>query len=97
MATNPNDIQLNEAEKQRLATVADRHGRPWPEVFHDALTQYVGGSGEGEVDLMAEYRELFPDGDVGQKPISLERMRQLLSQVSESLATDIIADREDRL
>jgi hypothetical protein len=97
MATNLNDIQLNEAEKQRLATIADRHGRLWSEVFQDALTKYVEGSDEGEVDLVAEYRELFPDRDAGQKPVTLERMRQLLSQVSESLATDIIADREDRL
>lgn len=97
MVTNPNDIQLNEAEKQRLATVADRHGRPWSEVFSAALAKYEEGSGEGEVDLTAEYRDLFPGSVAGQKPVSLARMRQLLSQVSESLATDMIADREDRL
>jgi hypothetical protein len=33
----------------------------------------------------------------GQQPVSLERMRQILSKVSGSLAADIIADREDRL
>lgn len=97
METNPSDIQLNEAEKQLLATVADRSKKPWAEVFQDALAKYVEGSSEGEMDLMAEYRDLFPDCKAGQKPVSLEQMRQLLSRVSGSLAADIIADREDRL
>ena len=97
MATNPNDIQLNEAEKQMLATVADRHGKPWSEVLRAALAAYVPIDVEGEVDLRAEYRELFPDCDTGQKPVSLERMHQILSKVAGSLASDIIADREDRL
>lgn len=97
MATNPSDIQLNEAEKQLLATVADRSGKPWSEVFQDALAKYVEGGSDGEVDLMAEYQDLFPDCEAEQKPVSLEQMRQLLSRVSGSLAADISADREDRL
>jgi hypothetical protein len=97
MATNPNDIQLNEVEKQMLATVADRHGKPWSEVLRAALAAYEPIGVEGEVDLKAEYQELFLDCDTGRKPVSLERMHQILSKVAGSLASDIIADREDRL
>jgi hypothetical protein len=96
MATNPSDIQLTEANKQRVATIADREGKPWAVVLQDALTTYGESSGKGEVDLESEYRELFPDCEAGQKPVSLERMRELLSKVSGSLAADILADREDR-
>jgi len=96
MATNPSDIQLTEADKQRVATIADREGKPWTVVLQEALTTYGERSSEGEVDLEAEYRELFPDAGAAQNPVGLERMRELLYKVSSSLAADILADREER-
>lgn len=97
MTTNLNDIQLNETDKEMLAKVAETKGKPWRDVFQDALTRYAQTHLGEEVDLLAEYRELFPGLNPEQQPVSLERIRHILSKVSGSLAADIIADREDRL
>lgn len=44
MATNPSDIHLNEEERTFLARVADKNGKPWREVFREAITTYERGT-----------------------------------------------------
>jgi hypothetical protein len=98
MATNPNDIRLNEEERQRLARAADRNGKPWREAFREAMAKYEQGTvPDDEVDIDEEILVLFGVDPKDLKPVSPERMREILSQCSGSLAADIIADREDRL
>jgi len=98
MATNPNDIRLNEEERQRLARAADKNGKPWREAFREAMAKYEQGTvPDDEVDIDEEILALFGVQPEKLKPVSLERMREILSECSGSLAADIIADREDRL
>lgn len=52
---------------------------------------------DDEVDIDEEILALFGVEPEALKPVSLARMREILSQCSGSLAADIIADREDRL
>jgi len=69
MATNPQEIQLSDEQKRQLAEAADRAGKPWPEVFSDALgahrpplqTGTDGGSNEQE----SLYDALKRDGLIG--------------------------------
>lgn len=98
MATDPNDIRLNEEDKELLAKVADTNGKPWHDVFLDAMTKYAqAGVKEEEYDLDTEFLALCAEEIRGEKPVSLERVHEILSKVPESLAEEIIADREDRL
>ena len=98
MATNPSDIYLDEEEKERLARVADKNGKPWREVLHEAIATYEQGIvPANEVDIDEEIRELFGVEPEELKQVSVERMREILSKCSGSLAADIIADRADRL
>ena len=50
-----------------------------------------------EVDIDEEIRALFGVEPEELKQVSVERMREILSKCSGSLAADIIADRADRL
>ena len=98
MATNPNEIRLNKEERERLANVADRNGKPWRTVFREAIATYEQSTvPAGEVDIDEEIRALFGVEPEELKPVSVERMRAILAKCSGSLAADIIADREDRL
>ncbi len=98
MATNPDDIRLDKEDKTSLARVADKNGKPWREVFREALATYEQGAVPAdEVDIDEEIRELFGVEPEELKQVSVERMREILSKCSGSLAADIIADREDRL
>jgi len=95
MATDPNDIRLSEEDKELLGKVADKNGKPWHAVFWDAITKYAqANSWQEEPWLDTEYMESCA-AEV-HTHVSLERMRQILSKVSGSLAEDIIADRADR-
>ena len=98
MATNPKEIRLNKEERERLASVADKNGKPWRDVFHDAITAYEQSTVPAdEVDIDEEIRAVFGMNPEDLESVSLEEMRQILAKCSGSLAADIIADREDRL
>lgn len=98
MTTNPNEIRLNKDERERLASIADRNGKSWRAVFHEAIAAYEQSTVPvNEVDIDEEIRELFGTEPEELKPVSIERMHEILSKCSGSLAADIIADREDRL
>ncbi len=95
MATDPNDIRLSPEQKQRLALVANKNGKQWQDVLDDALTHVEQvGSRNAESWLDTEYMDSCA-AEV-HKHVSFERMRQILSKVSGSLADDVIADRGDR-
>jgi hypothetical protein len=72
-----------------LAKVADTNGQPWHDVFQNALAKYTRARGEEEVDLAAEYRDLLPGLEPGQPPVSLERIRQILSNTNSLSREDI--------
>jgi hypothetical protein len=94
MATDPNDICLSEEDKELLVKVADKNGKPWRSVFWDAITKYAQASSRQEEPwLDTEYMDSCA-AEV-HAHVSLERMRQILSKVSGSLAEDVIADRTD--
>jgi hypothetical protein len=97
MATNPNEIRLSKEDRERLASVADKNGKPWREAFREALSKYERGIPDDEVDIDEEIRAVFGMNPEDLEPVSLEEMRQILAKCSGSLAADIIADREDRL
>ena len=98
MATDPNDIRLNQQDKELLAKVADKNGRPWREVFRNAMAKYEQASAQDEeYDLDTEFLDWCAKELEGKEIISHEEARRILSQVPESLAEEIIADREDRL
>ena len=54
MATNPQEIQLTEEQKQALAELADETGRAWPVVFAEALRTYRAGEEEVPDDTYNE-------------------------------------------
>ena len=97
MATNPKSIRLNDEGRQRLAHLADRNGKPWRETFREAIANYERNVPDDEMDIDEEIRALFGVEPEELPDVSLERMREILSQCSGSLSADIIADREDRL
>jgi hypothetical protein len=97
MATNPNEIRLSKEERERLARVADKNGKPWHEAFREALAQYEQGLPGEEVDIDEEIRAVLGIEPEDLEPVSVEEMRQILAKCSGSLAADIIAEREDRL
>lgn len=98
MVTDPNDIRLSPEQQQRLAKVANQHGQSWQAAFDDALAQLERKSRTDEDhELDTEFLALCAEEIRGRKPVSLTRMREILSKVSGSMAQDIIADREDRL
>lgn len=51
MATNPNDIHLGEEEKKSLARIADRNGKPWRDVFREAIATYERGAAVPRDDI----------------------------------------------
>ena len=93
MATNPNDIRLSEEDKELLAKTANKNGKPWRDVFRDAMAKYAAEDEGLDVEFMDWCAEQVRGKDV----ISLEEARCILAKCSGSLAQDIIADREDRL
>ncbi len=68
MATNSQDIQLNDEQKQALAALEQETGRPWAVVFAEALQNYRSEV-EGLVDSGAcnesAYEALNREGLVG--------------------------------
>jgi transcriptional regulator with XRE-family HTH domain len=96
MATNPNEIRLNKEERERLASIADKNGKPWRETFREALSKYERGVPDDEVDIDEEIRTVFGIEPEELKPVSLERVHEILSKVPGSMADDIIADRGNR-
>lgn len=97
MATNPDDILLDKDQKTFLARVANKNGKPWREVFREAIATYQQGAVPAdEVDIDEEIRATFGVEPEALEQVSLEEMRQILAKCP-SLAADIIADREDRL
>lgn len=67
MPTSPDEIQLTAQQKHRIADVADRIGRPWPEVLSEALRAYrpaVAHNGNG-VTEKSLYDLMVEDGVLG--------------------------------
>jgi len=61
------EIQLTTEQKRRIAEIADRAGRPWPEVLSEALRAYrpyVSKNGNG-VQGQSAYDVLMQDGVLG--------------------------------
>ena len=40
MSVDPKTISLSEAQRRALAELSDKSGKPWPEVFTEALSAY---------------------------------------------------------
>jgi hypothetical protein len=40
MSVDPKTISLSDAQRRALAELSDKSGKPWPEIFSDALTTY---------------------------------------------------------
>ncbi len=40
MTTNPNTIRLDDEQRASLARIADKNGKPWREVFREAIATY---------------------------------------------------------
>jgi hypothetical protein len=66
MATDPRQIELTAEQRQQLAEVADRTGRPWDAVLSEAISTYRtrnradrSVSGRSFFDVLAE------DGAIG--------------------------------
>lgn len=51
MATNPKDIHLDDEEKESLARVADQNGKPWRDVFREAIATYERGTALSRDDI----------------------------------------------
>lgn len=68
MATNSQDIQLNDEQKQALAMLEQQTGRPWAVVFAEALQNYrseVEYSGNGGAYDESAYEALNRGGLIG--------------------------------
>ena len=46
MAESPQEIDLTAEQKARLAKLADQVGKPWPDVFDEALSAYPSTSSQ---------------------------------------------------
>jgi len=40
MSVDPKTILLTEAQRRALAELSDKSGKPWPQIFSEALTAY---------------------------------------------------------
>jgi hypothetical protein len=40
MSVDPKTISLSDAQRQALAELSDKAGKPWPDVFREALSAY---------------------------------------------------------
>lgn len=40
MSVDPKTIALTDAQKKALAELSDKTGKPWPDVFSEALSEY---------------------------------------------------------
>ena len=40
MSVDPKTISLSDAQRRALAELSDKSGKPWPEVFSEALSLY---------------------------------------------------------
>jgi hypothetical protein len=68
MATNSQDIQLNDEQKRDLAALEQQTGRPWAVVFAEALRSYrtqVEDSGNGGTHDESAYEALSREGLIG--------------------------------
>jgi hypothetical protein len=67
MATDPQEIQLTDEQRKTLADLADTTGKPWREVFSEALHSYRPRNGpqvasEGQRSF---YDVMLEDGAIG--------------------------------
>jgi hypothetical protein len=96
MAIDPSELSPEVVEAlTELAEESGKNGKELASALREAVDAYLKRS--AEVDLAAEYRELFPGHEIGEESVSLERMREILAKCTGPLADDIIADRKDRL
>ena len=67
MATDSNQIELNEYQRQLLASAAERLGVPWPKVFENAIAPLAGNSDRKEENGQPEtaYEILQRQGLIG--------------------------------
>ncbi len=93
MAIDPKELSPETLDAlSELAEESGKNGKELSTALREAVDAYLRRS-DDEVDLAAEYRELFPGHEIDEEPVSVERMRKILSKCSGSLADDIIADR----
>lgn len=55
MAVDPYEITLNAEQRRQLAELADRAGRPWPEVFAEAIQSYCPSNGSSKTGHSSFY------------------------------------------
>jgi len=51
MSVDPKSISLTDAQRRALAELSDKSGKPWPEVFSEAISAYrpkPATNGEGD-------------------------------------------------
>lgn len=101
-----NSTDLSPEDQQMLSDLADKSQ---DKALREAVNSYLERRGQtangspsvgpdaDEVDLVAEYRELFPGYEPGRQRVSRDRIREILSKIPESLSAELVADRADRL
>lgn len=53
MVTNPNEICLDEEDRASLTRITNKNGKPWREVFREAIATYeqrTVPADEGDID-----------------------------------------------
>ena len=67
MKTDPSQIELSPEQKASLAQLAEKSGKPWPEVFREALRSYQPHNGNQYAqDLSRSFYDVMKaDGVIG--------------------------------
>lgn len=67
MTVDPNQINLDESQRRRLAELSEHEGRPWNEVLSEALGMYRVAKGRevSEVAGRSFYDVMEEDGVIG--------------------------------
>ena len=67
MTNDPSQIELSPDQKATLARLAEKAGKPWPEVFSEALQSYQPANGSSYVPDASRsfYDVMNADGVIG--------------------------------
>ena len=97
--TDLNEIELSPEQKKIIAERAAQNGKPWQAVLQEALTPQSEEEKYGlDTEFVARCAEELEalNLELGSKPVTRERMREILSKVPGSMSDDILEDRGDR-